>query len=68
MAETIVIAVGGNSLILDPDHVTVEDQYQAAEQTAHNMLDHIDKGHLGDEAAELVRCHIGDSAHQHATG
>jgi carbamate kinase len=31
---TAVVAIGGNSLIVDPRHVTVEDQYEAAEATA----------------------------------
>lgn len=37
MSETIVIAIGGNSLILDPKHVTVQDQYEAAVLTAENF-------------------------------
>lgn len=45
MAETIVIAVGGNSLITDPRHITVEDQYKAAEETAENLVDLIREGH-----------------------
>lgn len=34
MSETVVIAIGGNSLITDPKHVTVQDQYNAATLTA----------------------------------
>ncbi len=37
MSKTIVIAVGGNSLITDPKNVTVPAQYEAAYQTAKNM-------------------------------
>ena len=31
---TAVVAIGGNSLIVDPRHVSVEDQYEAAQATA----------------------------------
>ncbi|MFW6337858.1 MAG: carbamate kinase, partial [Alkalispirochaetaceae bacterium] len=37
MSETIVIAIGGNSLITDPKRVTVPAQYEAAFATAQNM-------------------------------
>jgi carbamate kinase len=37
VSETIVIAVGGNSLIADPRHVTVPAQYEAALETARNL-------------------------------
>lgn len=45
MAETVIVAVGGNSLILDPKKVTVADQYEAARQTAENMIDMFQKGY-----------------------
>ena len=45
MAETIVLAVGGNSLILDPKHVTVSAQYEAAHQTAENLAGLLAAGH-----------------------
>ncbi len=34
---TAVIAIGGNSLIKDKDHQTVQDQYQAAKETDHHI-------------------------------
>lgn len=37
MSETIVIAIGGNSLITDAQHVTVPAQYEAAFATARNL-------------------------------
>ncbi|WP_319478210.1 carbamate kinase [Marispirochaeta aestuarii] len=37
MNKTIVVAIGGNSLISDPRHVTVPAQYEAAYATARNM-------------------------------
>ncbi len=37
MSKKIVIAIGGNSLITDPKHVTVPAQYEAAYLTAQNM-------------------------------
>ena len=39
MSETLVIAIGGNSLIADPKHITVADQYQAAVHTAESLID-----------------------------
>jgi len=32
-----VVAIGGNSLITDPEHQTVEDQYMAAAETDHHI-------------------------------
>ncbi len=39
-----VIAIGGNSLIKDKQHQTVEDQYLAAKETAHHIADMIAQG------------------------
>ncbi len=39
-----VIAIGGNSLIKSKQHQTVEDQYQAAGETAHHIADMIEQG------------------------
>src|SRR5512145_2781597 len=39
-----VIAIGGNSLIADKAHQTVEDQYQAAKQTTYHIADMIEQG------------------------
>jgi len=39
-----VVAVGGNSLILDPKKVTVEDQYKAATETTKHIADMIEAG------------------------
>jgi carbamate kinase len=39
-----VIAVGGNSLIRDDKHVTVEDQVAALRETAHHIADMIEAG------------------------
>ncbi len=39
-----VVAVGGNSLILDPKKVTVEDQYTAAAETSKHIADMIEAG------------------------
>jgi carbamate kinase len=45
MAKKVaVVAVGGNSLILDPKNVTVEDQYLAAAETTKHIADMIDAG------------------------
>ncbi len=39
-----VIAIGGNSLIKDEKHYTVEDQYQAAKETCNHVADLIEQG------------------------
>ena len=39
-----VVAIGGNSLIKDKRHVTVEDQYKAAGETCHYIADMIEDG------------------------
>ncbi len=39
-----VIAIGGNSLIKDEKHQSVEDQYQAAKETAFHIADMIEAG------------------------
>jgi len=39
-----VIAIGGNSLIKDDKHVTVESQYQAAKETCLHIADMIEQG------------------------
>ncbi len=45
MAKKVaVVAVGGNSLIKDNKHQAVEDQYQAAKQSAHHIADMVEAG------------------------
>ncbi len=39
-----VVAIGGNSLIKDKDHVSVEDQYLAAKETCFHIADMIEQG------------------------
>ena len=39
-----VIAIGGNSLIKDKDHQTVEDQYEAAGETDQHIADLVASG------------------------
>ncbi|MGE5220896.1 MAG: carbamate kinase [Omnitrophica WOR_2 bacterium] len=39
-----VVAIGGNSLIKDKTHQTVEDQYLAAKETCHHIADMIEAG------------------------
>ena len=39
-----VVAIGGNSLIKDGKHKTVEDQYQAAKETTLHIADMIEAG------------------------
>ena len=43
-SKLAVIAIGGNSLISDKAHQTVEDQYQAAKQTTYHIADMIEQG------------------------
>lgn len=45
MAKKVaVVAIGGNSLIKDAKHQTVEDQYLAAKETCHHIVDMIEAG------------------------
>ena len=44
-APLVVIAIGGNSLIKDPEHMDVLDQYRAAGETAHYIVPIIKKGY-----------------------
>ena len=39
-----VVAIGGNSLIQDAKHQSVEDQYQAAKETTYHIADMIEAG------------------------
>lgn len=39
-----VVAIGGNSLIKDPDHRSVMDQYLAAKETCHHIANMIEQG------------------------
>jgi carbamate kinase len=39
-----VVAIGGNSLIKDKQHQTVEDQYEAVKETAHHIADMVEAG------------------------
>ena len=39
-----VIAIGGNSLIKDKAHQTIEDQYQAAKETTYHIADMVEQG------------------------
>lgn len=43
-AKLAVVAIGGNSLIKDKVHQTVEDQYQAAKETTYHIADMIEQG------------------------
>lgn len=42
--KVAVVAIGGNSLIKDKNHQTVEDQYLAAKETTHHIADMIEAG------------------------
>jgi carbamate kinase len=39
-----VVAIGGNSLIKDKDHQTVQDQYQAVMETCNHIADMVEQG------------------------
>jgi carbamate kinase len=43
-AKVAVVAIGGNSLIKDTAHQTVEDQYEAARETTRHIADMIEAG------------------------
>jgi len=42
--QVAVVAIGGNSLIKDENHKTVEDQYLAAKETTYHIADMIEAG------------------------
>lgn len=42
--KVAVVAIGGNSLIKDKQHQTVQDQYEAAKETAYHLVDMIEQG------------------------
>ena len=42
--KTIVVAIGGNSLIRDSKHMTVPDQYAAVVETARHITDLVERG------------------------
>ena len=42
--KVAVVAIGGNSLIKDKQHQTVEDQYKAASETTYHIADMIESG------------------------
>lgn len=42
--QVAVVAIGGNSLIKDSKHQTVEDQYEAAKETTYHIADMIEAG------------------------
>jgi carbamate kinase len=44
MGKVAVVAIGGNSLIKDKQHVSVQDQYNAAKEPCHHIADMIEKG------------------------
>lgn len=44
MGKRVVVAIGGNSLITDPEHQTVEDQYLAAAETDHHIAGLVAEG------------------------
>jgi carbamate kinase len=43
--KTVVIAIGGNSLIKDDQHMSVPDQYAAIVETARHITDLVEKGY-----------------------
>ncbi len=45
MGELIVIAIGGNSLIRDSEHMTVYDQYKACGETSKHIAGVVEAGH-----------------------
>lgn len=45
MGKLIVLAIGGNSLIIDKNHMTVEDQYKACAKTCEHIADLVEEGY-----------------------
>lgn len=44
MSKVAVVAIGGNSLIKDEKHISVEDQYKAAQETTAHIADMVEAG------------------------
>lgn len=44
-APLVVVAVGGNSLILDANRLSIDDQYEAASRTAKHVVDVMESGY-----------------------
>ncbi len=44
MKETVVVAIGGNSLIRDEAHITVQDQYKTVVETCKHLADIVEAG------------------------
>jgi carbamate kinase len=44
MSETVVVAIGGNSLIRDESHKSVNDQYESVVETAKHLADIVESG------------------------
>jgi len=44
MLDTVVVAIGGNSLIRDEMHITVQDQYETVIETAKHLADIVQSG------------------------
>lgn len=44
MKDTVVVAIGGNSLIRDEDRITVQDQYETVIETAKHLADIVQSG------------------------
>ena len=42
--KTAIVAVGGNSLIVDAEHESIPDQYKAAAQSSHYVADMVEAG------------------------
>lgn len=51
MQDTVVVAIGGNSIIRDADHKTVADQYDSLVETCTHLADIVESGY------RLVICH-----------
>jgi carbamate kinase len=44
MNNTVVVAIGGNSLIRDEEHISVQDQYETVIETARHLADIVESG------------------------
>lgn len=51
MKNTVVVAIGGNSLIRDEHHMTVQDQYETVVETCRRLADIVQSG------LRLIICH-----------
>ncbi|ENN86178.1 hypothetical protein RHSP_33602 [Rhizobium freirei PRF 81] len=70
LADIVVGAVRGDLLVFLPavDRIAPFGPFRRRQRqgVVEHGIEHVDEGDCGDDAGEFLRCHVGDSTHQHA--